>query len=124
DWSSDVCSSDLVELLDELDVPPVDAVEFSRVVVAVAAHLPDAAVLGRELVPVLAGDFARLAADADRGVGEEPEGLAHGHALSTLQTKALPSWIDTFGSPTQDVRSLTTSPVESPIQPKCHGMPT
>src|SRR2546422_8917023 len=95
-----------------------------RSVVAVAAQLPDAAVLGRELVPFLARDLARLAADANRGVGEEPHGFGHNHAFSTLQTNALPSWIDTLGSPTQAVRSLTTSPVLKPIQPQCHGMPT
>src|SRR3989454_1928572 len=113
-----------LELLDEADVPPVDAVQLAGVVVAVAAQLPDPAVLGRELVPFLARDLARFAADANRGVGEESHGLRHFHAFSTLQTNALPSWIETFGSPTQDVRSLTTSPVLKPIQPQCHGMPT
>src|SRR6266699_2015725 len=113
-----------LELLDEADVPPVDAVEPAGVVVAVPGELPDPAVLGGELVPFLARDLARPAADANRGVGEKPHGVWHGQAFSTLQTNALPSWIDTFGSPTQDVRSLTTSPVESPIQPQCHGMPT
>src|SRR5213080_2634802 len=113
-----------LELLDEADVAPVDAVEASGVVVAVAAQRSHAAVLGRQLVPFLARHFARLAADANCGVGEEPHGFGHNHAFSTLQTNALPSWIDTLGSPTQAVRSLTTSPVESPIQPQCHGMPT
>src|SRR5438874_4199231 len=113
-----------LELLDEADVPPVDAVQLAGVVVAVAGELPDPAVLGRELVPFLARDLARLAADANRGVGEEPHGFGHSHAFSTLQTNALPSWIDTLGSPTQEVRSLTTSPVDNPIQPQCHGMPT
>src|SRR3989475_12978725 len=113
-----------LELLDEAHVPPVDAVQPAGVVVAVAAQLPDAAVLGRELVPFLARDLARLAADANRGVGEEPHRFGHNHAFSTLQTKALPSWIDTLGSPTQAVRSLTTSPVLNPIQPQCHGIPT
>src|SRR6266550_535960 len=113
-----------LELLDEPDVPPVDAVQLAGVVVAVAGELPDPAVLGRELVPFLARDLARLAADANRGVGEEPHGFGHNHAFSTLQTNALPSWIDTLGSPTQAVRSLTTSPVLNPIQPQCQGMPT
>src|SRR5690606_40821261 len=45
-------------------------------------------------------------------------------SFSTLQTNALPSWIDTFGSPTKEVSSLTTSPRESPIHPQCQGMPT
>src|SRR5437660_9303421 len=100
-----------LELLDEADVPPVDAVQLAGVVVAVAGELADPAVRGRELVPFLARDLARFAADANRGVGEESHGLRHFHAFSTLQTNALPSWIDTLGSPTQDVRSLTTSPV-------------
>ncbi len=39
--------------------------------------------------------------------------LGH-HAFSTSHTKALPSWIETLGSPTSDVSSLTTSPVETP----------
>src|SRR5256884_129447 len=113
-----------LELLDEADVPPVDTVQLAGVVVAVAGEVPDPAVRGRELVPFLARDLARFATDANRGVGEESHGLRHFHAFSTLQTNALPSWIDTFGSPTQDVRSLTTSPVLKPIQPQCHGMPT
>src|SRR2546425_7201100 len=113
-----------LELLDETDVPPVDTVQLAGVVVAVAGELPDPAVLGRKLVPFLARDLARFATDANRGVGEESHGLRHFHAFSTLQTNALPSWIETFGSPTQDVRSLTTSPVLKPIQPQCQGMPT
>src|SRR5437773_6759671 len=113
-----------LELLDETDVPPVDAVQLAGVVVAVAGELPDPAVRGRDLVPFLARHLARLAADANRGVGEEPHGFGHNHAFSTLQTNALPSWIDTLGSPTQAVRSLTTSPVLNPIQPQCHGIPT
>src|SRR5436309_3388281 len=72
-----------VELLDELDVPPVRAVELARVVVAVARHLRDAAVRRRELVPVLARHLARLAADTDRRVGEEPHRLVgNGGALA------------------------------------------
>src|SRR5438067_9583527 len=112
-----------LELLDEADVPPVDAVQLAGVVVAVAGELADPAVRGRELVPFLARDLARFAADANRGVGEESHGLRHFHAFSTLQTNALPSWIDTLGSPTQDVRSLTTSPVLRPIQPQCQRIP-
>src|SRR2546422_8272000 len=66
-----------LELLDEADVPPVDAVQLAGVVVAVAAQLPDPAVLGRELVPFLTRDLARFAPDANRGVGEESHGLRH-----------------------------------------------
>src|SRR6266550_3163016 len=72
-----------VELLDELDVPPVRAVELARVVVAVARHFRHAAVRRRELVPVLARHLARLAADTDRRVGEEPHRLVgNGGALA------------------------------------------
>src|SRR5207244_641130 len=66
-----------LELLDEADVPPVDAVQLTGVVVAVAAQLPDPAVLGGELVPFLARDLARFAPDANGGVGEESHGLRH-----------------------------------------------
>ena len=122
------------ELLDELDVPPVDAVEPARVVVAVAAQRVDAAVGAGKLVPLLARHLARLAADADGGVGVEPHRLSHRpptrpvgrrdrsassasrrHAFSTLHTNALPSWMETFGSPTRVVSSLTTSPVDRPF---------
>src|SRR5690606_24635756 len=137
-----------VELLDELHMAPVDPVQAQRVVVAQTRELRDPAVPRRELVPLLARDLARLAADAERRVGEEPHGFRHAHprttrrarpgpeashtpacprppqSFSTLQTNAFPSWIDTFGSPTQEVRSFTTSPTERPIQPQCHGIPT
>src|SRR5205809_943353 len=66
-----------LELLDEPDVPPVDAVQLAGVVVAVAAQLPDPAVLGGELGPFLARDLARFAPDANGGVGEESHGLRH-----------------------------------------------
>ena len=132
----------LRELLDELDVPPVLAVELPRVVVGVAAEGED---VRGETVPVLAGDLAGLAADADGGVGEEPHrGRGEGpcrrqlragrgfsgscglcgdrgrlgwdchHAFSTLQTNALHSWMVTLGSPTMSERSLVTAPVTRP----------
>src|SRR5213595_3056817 len=66
-----------LELLDEAHVPPVDAIQLAGVVVAVAGELPHTAVLGRELVPFLARDLARFAADANRGVGEESHGFGH-----------------------------------------------
>src|SRR5581483_5331719 len=113
----------LAELLDELDVAPVDPVQPPGVVVAVAAHLGPAAVAGRKLVPFLAGDLAGLAPDADRRVGVEPHRLGH-HAFSTLHTKALPSWMLTLGSPTRAVSVFTTSPVTTPSQPQCQGIPT
>src|SRR5258706_689283 len=72
-----------VELLDELDMPPVRAVELARVVVTVARHFRHAAVCGRQLIPVFARDLARLAADTDRRVSEEPHRLVgNGGALA------------------------------------------
>src|SRR5260370_18788994 len=110
------------ELLDELHVPPVGAVERAGVVVAVAAQHADTPVPRRELVPLLARHLARLAADADGGVGVEAHRLRH-HAFSTLHTKALASWIDTLGSPTRAVSSLAASPTTSPWWPQGHAMP-
>src|SRR5262249_20322509 len=52
------------ELLDELDVAPVRAVEAAGVVVGVAGERVGAAVYRRQLVPLVAGDLAGLAADA------------------------------------------------------------
>jgi hypothetical protein len=57
-------------LFDEGDVTPAVRVQLAGVVVRVAG--PDEPVVGHE-VPLLAGDLAGLAADADRRVGEEPD---------------------------------------------------
>src|SRR6266852_3277799 len=113
----------LAELLDELDVTPVDAVEPPGVVVTVARQLAPAPVGGGELVPLFARHLARLAPDAHGSVGVEPHGFGH-QAFSTLHTNAFPSWMLTLGSPTSAVRWFTTSPVTTPSQPQCHGMPT
>src|SRR3954463_15103468 len=59
-------------LLDERDVAPRVRAELGGVVVRLAR--PDHPVLGHE-VPLLAGDLTRLAADADRRVGEEAHPL-------------------------------------------------
>src|SRR5439155_10580064 len=67
----------LSELLDELHMTPVNAVEPARVVVAVAAQCVHAAVGARELIPFLAGDLARFAADADGRVGIKSHGFSH-----------------------------------------------
>src|SRR5207248_7264981 len=64
-----VAELDRLLLLDERDVAPRVRVERRGVVVALAGPL--LAVL-RDEVPFLARDFARLAADAHRRVGEEP----------------------------------------------------
>src|SRR5690606_32485106 len=52
----------LVELLDEVHVPPRRRREVARVVVRDGAEVE---ALGRQVVPLLARDLARLAADAD-----------------------------------------------------------
>src|ERR1700733_339475 len=65
------------ELLDELDMAPMDTVQPARVVVAVAAQCVQTAVSAGKLIPLFAGDFAVFAADADCGVGEKPHRLSH-----------------------------------------------
>src|SRR5205085_2054868 len=57
-------------LLDEGHVAPGLGAQGERVVVGLAREL---AVARRHLVPLLARDLAGLAADAHRGVGEEPD---------------------------------------------------
>src|SRR5205814_353720 len=59
-------------LLDERDVAPCLRTELLGVVVGVARPLHP---MLRDDVPLLARDLARLAADADRGVGEEADPL-------------------------------------------------
>ena len=59
------------KLLDEFDMPPGRGGKLAGVVVAVAGEVE---AVGGELVPLLARDLARLAADADRGVGVEAGG--------------------------------------------------
>src|SRR5688500_19971680 len=112
-----------VELLDELDVSPRVAAQAERVVVTLTAHLRLPAVTRGELVPVLARDLARLAPDADGGVGEEAHSFCH-QSFSTLQRNDFPSCIETFASPIHAVRSFTTSPVLNPAHPQCQGIPT
>src|SRR4029077_20872536 len=117
-------------LLHELHVAPRRVAEGERVVVRESA--PSEPVVG-DLIPLLARDFARLAADAERGVGEEAGGPGHvevpGPAsrvpvvstrdpgpgtLLTLQLRPFDSKIRTFGSSEIASRSLTTSPLTSP----------
>src|SRR5690606_22087670 len=59
----------LIELLDELHVPPRGAAQPHGVVVAESTQLPGL-FRGGKLIPVLAADLARLAPDADGSVGE------------------------------------------------------
>ena len=49
-------------------MPPGRLRKLLGVVVAVAGEV---VAVGRQLVPLLAGDFTRLAADAERSVGEK-----------------------------------------------------
>src|SRR5262249_7658727 len=95
------------ELLDEFDVSPIHVRETEGIVVAVAAKhwqafaeavrlsRPEA---GRKVVPLVAGDLAGLAANANGGVCEEAHGLGHGsfsgeraHPLSTRHTNTFAS---------------------------------
>src|SRR6185503_18708733 len=74
-------------LLDERDVAPRVRAQLRRVVVRLAR--PDHPVLGNE-VPLLAGDLAGLAADADRGVGEEADPLLRLGAVASRHGDASP----------------------------------
>src|SRR5262249_42079462 len=58
----------LADLFDELHVTPRGGRELAGVVVAVAGPVK---AIGREQVPLLTRDLARLTADAHGGVGEE-----------------------------------------------------
>src|SRR5439155_18250972 len=69
--------------------------------------------LEAELVPLLARDLTRPAADAQRRVGEHRQRARHDYTTPffTLQTKAFVSWMKTLGSPTVAERSLVMSPL-------------
>ena len=60
-------------LLDELDVTPGGVAQGGCVVVGEAGELKSICI---DAVPLLAGDFAGFAADAESGVGEERGGFA------------------------------------------------
>src|SRR5262249_54457111 len=69
------------ELLDELHVPPVDVGEGTGVVVAIAAQERQWRPFSparREAVPLMAGNLAGLAADAQRSIRKETNGIGHG----------------------------------------------
>src|SRR5690606_11558984 len=130
----------VADALDEGDMPPGRATEVARVVVAVASE-PE--LVHRQLVPLLAGDLAGLAADAQRRVGQEahrpwpgagrtrPARLvadylgAHprpsssvlrvSRPLRRLQVNAFASWIREFGSSTSALRSFAMPPVAMPL---------
>src|SRR5438046_1698276 len=105
--------------------------ERGRVVVRQAApRVP----VGGNLVPFLARDFARLAADAQRGVGQEGRDRHQVCLLNSIylvaasprgrrpgmrsHSSAFDSMIRTFGSSEIATRSLTASPVTMPRDPK------
>src|SRR5205085_10559153 len=113
-------------LLDECHVSPAVGAQLAGVVVG-AVEIAD--VVDGDVVPLLAGDLARLAADADRGVGEEADGLArfgrgdegrwwvwafhhraHPSNRLTSQVAAFTSWMWTLGSSTIAKASLAESP--------------
>ena len=94
-------------LLHELDVAPRGRPQRPGVVVTVAGHGKP---IGGQLVPLLAGHLARLAADAQAGIREEAPGLFRwrrrldvhqplvgvdhrSRPLRRLQVKALSSWM-------------------------------
>src|SRR5262245_35976057 len=103
-------------LLDERDVAPGVGAQTSRVVVGVGQEVQPVV---RQQVPLLAGDLAGLAADADRAVGEEAD-AGHLPRLPGLmsQVAALHSWMWTLGSSTIESRSLAESPRERPRPPQ------
>src|SRR5690606_22720109 len=110
-------------LLEELHVPPRRGAE--RVAVIVGAGLPIDAI-GRDAIPFLTGDLARLAPDADRGIGEE----AHGHAVRHVCVRALVGArgpvADRHQASPSSASSLASSPTPSPsltCPPPCAGMP-
>src|SRR5437867_11625529 len=74
-------------LLDEFDMSPVHIRERTGIVIGITSNGERfAGSSGRRLlrefrrqtVPLMARDLARLAADADRGIGEKPHRLSHG----------------------------------------------
>src|SRR5262249_19191117 len=78
----------------ERDVPPGRRTERGGVVVG---HAGEAKAVIGQLVPLLASDLARLAADAERGVGEEAE---RGHGVLHGQRFAGTIWGGSSGGPT------------------------
>src|SRR5687767_8045012 len=116
-------------LLHEGHVPPGVGAQRPGVVVRLAGERQ--AVDGH-VVPLLARHLARLAPDADRGVGEEAHpGRGRGRHRHRgrrpgrmSHVAALTSWMWALGSSTTANRSLAASPVESPRLPQWYGSPT
>ena len=65
------------ELLDKLDVPPVDVRKRHRVIVAQAGKRHCAPVPCRQCVPLVASHLARLAANADGRIRVKADRLCH-----------------------------------------------
>src|SRR4051812_30438587 len=116
----------------ELHVPPSGVTECARVVVRSAT--PVEPVFGHA-VPLFARNFARLAADAKRRVGEKRGGRHADFLISSvkrssaagprgrlpavmLQSSPLVSMMRTFGSSETASRSFGMSPLAMPDQPQ------
>jgi hypothetical protein len=65
------------ELLDELDVPPIEVGKAAGVVVAVASQRGVPIFFSGQIVPLMTGNLTSLAADANRDIGEESYGFGH-----------------------------------------------
>ena len=124
----------VVELLDEGDVTPRSAAKLAGVVVR---HAGEGVAVLRKLVPLFAGDFAGLAPDAERRIGEEAAPIVHVDALPRNSSKyrrssaprgrlparishvrPLVSWMWTLGSSAMCSKSLALSPVTMPLLPQ------
>src|SRR3989442_13734984 len=88
-----------------------EAIVLVREVVVVLVRPRPLRLLGRELVPLLAGDLAGAASDAQRHIREHRERAGHCYAsFRTLQRRAFDSWMNVVGSPRLATRSFVTSP--------------
>ena len=99
---------------DERHVPPCGIPKMKGIVVRMAAEV---IAVFRQLIPLLAGDFAGFAADAESSVGKETFGQRLFPLLrpgSIIPVSAFDSWIDTLGSATKPIKSLAASPLTRP----------
>ena len=114
----------LAELLDELDVPPVDPVQPLGIVVAVAAHLVLAAAsrAGAGSTPcrrprrpcTRCRPWCRCRIPWVRGIKPSPRYRRTPCLRGCSRWDRRPCAVSVF----------TTSPVTTPSQPQCHGIPT
>src|SRR2546428_13920439 len=86
---------------------PPEPIALVREVVMVLVRPRPLRLLGRELVPLLAGDLAGAAPDAQRHIREHRERAGHRYAsFRTLQRRAFDSWMNVVGSPRLAPRSV------------------